>query len=447
MQVTTTLAFERVSPCVYRLERHGVEVIALFTETLLAALEPTAMEQLERALALPGLERGVVTPDFHTGFAVPIGFTAVSPTHLYPDTVGPDPACSVSLSQLPAAGFGRLDKRGKRAILDELGAVIGVTHQRRQRRGRANAGHPPLAFDELMAIALGRRRSPKTWVTRYPPIDVRFGEAAVSELEELLHELVTARTLAQVGTIGGGNHFLEVQLGDGGDLYVMAHFGSRGLGATGAERLMAEVRVAQAGDEAADADGASLLAVRAESDLGRRYFMFQQAMLEYATYNHVRVQALACDVLCRHLGLPGSAARLLGHIPHNFMEERRAAYWQRKGATPAYDSGGIPLLIPGSMATASYVLAPGPEAERLGACVPHGAGRVLSRGRARETLDQADMDRRFDETGALGSFRHVPLDESSGAYKDVDEVIRAVVEPGAATIVERLRPALVLKGS
>jgi tRNA-splicing ligase RtcB len=98
------------------------------------------------------------------------------------------------------------------------------------------------------------------------------------------------------------------------------------------------------------------------------------------------------------------------------------------------------------MATSSYVLAPGPNAEKYGESVPHGAGRVLSRKKAKETLEQATLDKQFEERGVMGSFRHVPLDESSAAYKDVEEVIKAVVTPGVATVVNRLRPVLVLKG-
>lgn len=98
------------------------------------------------------------------------------------------------------------------------------------------------------------------------------------------------------------------------------------------------------------------------------------------------------------------------------------------------------------MATISYVLAPGPKSEKYGESVPHGAGRVLSRTKAKETLEQAALDKQFEECGVMGSFRHVPLDESSAAYKDVDEVIKAVVMPGVATVVSRLRPVLLLKG-
>jgi tRNA-splicing ligase RtcB (3'-phosphate/5'-hydroxy nucleic acid ligase) len=250
--------------------------------------------------------------------------------------------------------------------------------------------------------------------------------------------------LQQIGSIGGGNHFLEVQLGEDGALYVMAHFGSRGLGAAGSRELFARIRSDMAERSGSPPEAGALMHVPAADPLGQLYFSFQHAMLEYASYNHVRVQAAAVEVLLDHL--PGAEPTFLGHIPHNFIERREGRYWQRKGTTPAYDRDGIPLLIPGSMSTTSYLLAPGPNAARYGESVPHGAGRVLSRGDARRSLDQTEMDRLFDARGVMANFRHVPLDESQAAYKDVDEVIDAVVVPGVARVVQRLRPVLVLKG-
>jgi tRNA-splicing ligase RtcB len=430
----------KIADGVYGFRYGHVEVTMLLTRALLEAMEDSAWEQLEASLDLPGLERVIVTPDVHTGYAVPIGFTAVSSSHLYPDTVGPDPACSVSLSRVPNPGLERLDKRARRAILDDLerAVVVNVRH----RRGSLA---PPIAFEELMEILHGRRRRAKTWVAAHPRLTELASSDRLAAFEELMRELDSARLRQQLRTIGGGNHFLEVQVGDDDELYVMAHFGSRGLGATGArwfeERIRADMR-ARAGRFGGATE---LLHVPADDPLGQLYELFQQAMLEYATYNHVQVQEAACEVLSRHLGVgPGT---FLGHIPHNFIERRDGRWWQRKGATPAYDNDDIPLLIPGSMSTTSYVLAPGPNAERLGASVPHGAGRVLSRGAAKRSLDQEATDAAFEARGVMANFRHVPLDESAAAYKDVAEVIRAVVTSGVAEVVRTLRPVLVLKGA
>ncbi len=425
---------------VYRLPHDAVDVTLLLSERLLRTVEPFAFEQLQHTLALPGLERVIVTPDFHPGYGVPIGFTGVSPCHLYPDTVGPDPACSVSISRITGHRFGSLDKRARRAVLDELERVVVVD----RRRQRVPYG-PPIGFDALMEILTGGHRFDKTWVAAHPPLPAWASPKRLVELEAILHAVTTPRMLQQIGSIGGGNHFLEVQLGDDGELYVMAHFGSRGLGAAGSRYFFDRIRDDLTATGSGPLGPEGLLFVAADEPLGELYLMFQQAMLEYATYNHVVVQRAATAVVSEHVG--GHATEFLGHIPHNFIERRDGRYWQRKGATPAYDVGGIPLLIPGSMSTASYLLAPGPNASSLGESVPHGAGRVLSRGLAKKTLDQAAMDLDLEERGVMANFRHVPLDEAHAAYKDVDEVIRAVVEPGVARLVQRLRPVLVLKGA
>lgn len=430
----------RVAPAVHRFDAHGVEVTLLLTPRQLKAVEPSAWQQLADALRLPGLERAIVTPDVHTGYGVPIGFTAVSRTHLYPDTVGPDPACSVSLSRCDDPGIEQLDKPARRAILDDLQRIVGVAG-----RHAKHVPIDPLPFGELWAILRGRRREPRTWPYGRPTLDELASSDELARLEALAREWATAKRRAQVRTIGGGNHFLEVQLGDDGDLYVMAHFGSRGLGAAGADLFERRIRDEIVHRSAPPDLGTALLFAPVEHPLGRLYLLFQTAMLDYAAYNHARVQEAARDVLAGHLGV--TRARFVGHIPHNFIEHRQGAYWQRKGATPAYDHQGIPLMIPGSMATTSYLLEPGPNAARWGPSVPHGAGRVLSRGAARRQLDQAEMDARLSRRGAMTNVRHVPLDESPGAYKDVDEVVDAVVRSGVARLTRTLRPVLVLKGA
>ena len=433
-------ATERIAEGVHRFEADGVEVTLLLTEALLDAMEDSAWAQLEAALKLPGLDRAIVTPDVHTGYAVPIGFTGVSRSHLYPDTVGPDPACSVSLSRLHDPGLEELDKRARRAILDALerDIVVDVKH-------RKGSPPPPISIEELLRIVHGRLRSEGTWVNAHPTVDEIGPSDRVAALDELIEELADAKRRQQIRTIGGGNHFLEVQVGEDGHLYVMAHFGSRGLGAMGARWFEERIRAEIVHRTPVPGLSPEFLFAPADHPLGRLYELFQQAMLEYATYNHVQVQEVARDVLSRHLGVgPGE---LVGHIPHNFIERKDGSYWQRKGATPAYDNRGIPLLIPGSMATTSYLLRPGPNAERYGASVPHGAGRVLSRGAAKRQLDQRELDDAFEARGVMANFRHVPLDESSRAYKDVDEVIRAVTVSGVAEVEQRLRPVLVLKGA
>ncbi len=140
---------------VYRLRYGKVWATMLLTDELLQGMEDTAFEQLRKAMALPGLEQVIITPDVHTGYAVPIGFVGVSTTHLYPDTVGPDPACSVSLSKIACKYFERLDKPARRAIINELQEMISVS--RRHRKDQVRKQRPPIEFEDLLEIITGGR--------------------------------------------------------------------------------------------------------------------------------------------------------------------------------------------------------------------------------------------------------------------------------------------------
>lgn len=235
------------------------------------------------------------------------------------------------------------------------------------------------------------------------------------------------------------NHFVEVQEDENGNNYLMSHFGSRGIGAAGAKWFDGAIEEElKKWNSVVPKDG--LTFIPADSELGQLYFMFQQAMLEYTTFNHRVIHEAASRVI-------SNSPEFLGHVPHNFIENRNGKYVGRKGATPAYNFDGIPLLIPGSMATGSYVLRPGAKAEKLGESVSHGAGRVLSRGKAKEQLDQELINLEFEEAGVIGNFENVPLDESHGAYKDVDEVIQSLVDAEVAEVEMRLKPVMVLKGT
>lgn len=163
-------------------------------------------------------------------------------------------------------------------------------------------------------------------------------------------------------------------------------------------------------------------------------------MLEWTTFNHRVIHEAVSRVV-------SDSPEFLGHVPHNFIELRNGKYVGRKGATPAYDNDGIPLLIPGSMATGSYIMRPGEAAPKLGESVSHGAGRVLSRGAAKKALDQSTVNSEFEALGVVGNFTDVPLDESHGAYKDVDEVINSLVQANVATVELRLKPVVALKGT
>ena len=409
--------------------RHGnVWSTFLMSDQIFYTVEHSAMEQLRASMELPGLKNVTVTPDFHTGYGVPIGSTLVSETHIYPDVVGPDPACSVALSKIKG-----LDIDDKASIIAAISKRVGV--------GNASDG-TRITAETFKHIIRGELRQKRTWVNNTTPLWQEQGKPEYKELIRLFDHFLTERMLSQLGTIGGGNHFLEIQT-DSENFYLMSHFGSRGVGAKLAayfdEAITEELK-----KWGVKVNKGDLLYIPADSFLGRVYYLFQIAMLEWATYNHVYTHAIVESVLDDLQD--GVSIEFLGHVPHNFIEFRNGAYVGRKGATPAYEFDNIPLLIPGSMSTASYVLRPGAEAHKLGESVAHGSGRVLTRGEAKRTSAQEAANTAFTNAGVLGNFTDVPLDECQDAYKDVDAVIQSLVDCGAAVVERRLTPAIVLKG-
>lgn len=394
----------------YRMRHGNVWASLLMTETLMDSYELGALEQLRRTMELPGVSRVTVMPDSHVGYGVPIGASVASATHLYPDTVGVDPACSVGVSRLaPEQVFGR-----EAELLRDLTRLVGVGNDVREEK--------PL--DTLMAALNGELR-PATgaWVnaTAPEPLDAR--------LEGIIRSTVTSRMLSQFMTIGGGNHFLAVEVDEDNTPWLVTHFGTRGLGAALSHVFAAMIEEELKRWNSNVPEG--LLFIPADSVVGQLYYRFNLAMLELATYSHHLIHSTVSQ---------SSTPDGFGHVPHNYIEYVGGEYIGRKGVIPNYDNNGIPLVVLGNMSDGSAFYAPGKGYDSIA----HGAGRRFSRGEANRRMEQSEVDAEFNAAGILGNFNQVPIDESKGAYKPFDEVLQAL-EP-AATLIRRTRPVMVLKG-
>lgn len=413
---------------VYRMRHKNAWATFLMNDELMANIEPGALVQLRNAMEAPGLDSVVITPDVHYGYSVPIGCTMVSQTHLYPDVVGPDPGCSVALSYL-----GKLDPE----YMSNQATTILQDVQKVVKAGREDNPNDSMSQGEFFRILQGEYRPQESWLAVHdvPPV------LLYSDLSDLVDEVLTDKMLSQRSTIGGGNHFWEINIDSEGNYYLLTHFGSRGIGAALAKKFD-QLIGAELEKWGVHVTKDTLLYIPEDTLLGQMYFDFQTMMLEWATYNHNRVHQRTWDILSEHLDF---SPEFMGHVPHNFIEKREdGTYIGRKGATP---SDYYPLLVPGSMSTGSYVLREGEESSKLGRSVSHGAGRVLSRGQAKRELSQEEANFLFEEAGVVGNFTDVPLDESQDAYKDVDSVISSLVECGAAEVGFKLFPRLVMKGT
>jgi tRNA-splicing ligase RtcB len=447
--------------------------------------EPEALDQLRDAASVDAAATVIGTPDIHTGFGVPIGSVVASPELVSPAAVGYDINCGMRLLASPFGADELPAARLAEAIRDELPLGEGRSTPLYALGERALGavladGVPGLARIARADRALAAALDPDGIEAELRRIE---GGGSVAADAGAVSPRAVERGRAQLGTLGGGNHFVELQRVErvlrpdaaralglaAGQMVVMIHSGSRGLGHQVADEHM-RAAPAAAARHGLPVPNRQLAFVPAASAEGRA---FLGAMGAAANFAYANRQAIAATVrrafaraLGRDVGLP-----TVYDVSHNIAAAERPAgerLWvHRKGATRALPASrmrgtdfaalGQPVLIPGSMGTASYVLVGAETAAESLFSVNHGAGRVMSRTaaagkgrRGRRTGGGRISEARFEQ-----SMRGVHLvcpdrlaarEEAPDAYKDVDLVVETVVGAGLAEVVARLVPLAVLKG-
>jgi len=299
----------------------------------------------------------------------------------------------------------------------------------------------------------------------------------------VVSERARKRGIDQLGTLGSGNHFLEIQVVDTiydsqkartfglfkGQVTIFIHSGSRGYGHQICDDFLKEMGNKIPFDSLQLPDR-QLICAPISSDLGRRYISGMACAANYAWANRQLLMHSTKEVFLRTLGITPRELNmhLLYDVCHNIAKreehmvnnKKKTLYIHRKGATrsfppghpllpEAYRSTGQPVLIPGDMGTYSYVLAGAEAAMRhsFGSSC-HGAGRVLSRSKAIRMSKGRSIHRELKDKGILVQFRgkNTLKEEMPDAYKDVSQVVGVVHEAGLATKVARLRPLGVIKG-
>ena len=444
-------------------------------ELLAAILADRSLEQLCNVATLPGIvEAALAMPDIHQGYGFPVGGVAATEPPdgvISPGGVGYDINCGVRLLALPLAAA-ELAGRAE-ALVHEISRAVPAGAGKRGGLQldaalfeRVLVDGPRVLADDL---GLGRREDVEQTESAG-----RIAGADAAAVSERAH----ARGIGQLGTIGSGNHFVELQrvaavldpataaaygLAEG-QATVLIHSGSRGLGhqvCTDYVRLMegAEKRY---GIVLPDRQ---LACAPLRSPEGRSYFAAMAAAANFAFANRHAMAHLVREAIRRVLGdAVADGTRQVYDVAHNIAKlERhggRELCVQRKGATRAFPAGsteipaayraaGQPVFIPGSMGTSSFVLAGEPGAmERSFGTVCHGAGRRLSRTAAKKRVTGAQLRR---ELAAQGIVVRCPsnsglAEEAPFAYKDVERVVAVVERAGLARRVAQLRPLGVVKG-
>jgi len=265
--------------------------------------------------------------------------------------------------------------------------------------------------------------------------------------------------VTQLGTLGGGNHFIELQRNErSGTLAVQIHTGSRGFGHGIATNYFHLARQEKP-------EGIRHLDMGFFTPESRHYQEYLDAVAAGANFAIVNRLVIFEAVTQAFREVFDAELELVYEISHNLVQaethpEFGDVWSHRKGATRAFPAGhaalagtrwaetGHPVLIPGSNRDHSFILRPLPGAEVSGYSVNHGAGRRMSRHGAKRSLVQAEVDRDYRRAGiVVKNDGRVPIDESGACYKPAREVIDAVVGAGLAAVEETLWPLASVKGA
>ncbi|HRN67146.1 MAG TPA: RtcB family protein [Promineifilum sp.] len=477
--------FKRINPYLYEIpaaHRPDMRVPARFyadAELLQQALGDKSLDQLANSATLPGIVAyALAMPDIHQGYGFPIGgvvATRVPDGVISPGGVGYDINCGVRLLGT------RLSRADIAPYLDELATQL----QRNCPHGVGRGGEFVLNRKQLEDVV----RKGAGWALERgyaTPIDLELTEEN-GRIEGADPAKISARAYErardQLGTLGSGNHFIELDVVDDifdetaatrmglfpGQIVAQIHCGSRGFGHQVCTDYVARFQrvVHQYGIVLPDRE---LVCAPLSSPEGQDYLAAMKGAANFAFANRQLLTHLIRrsfdDVLAGKVDDPSvyqiyDIAHNMAKIEEHEVDGKRVRVCvHRKGATRAFGPGsavlpdvyrdiGQPVLVPGSMGTASWVLVgtEGSMAQSFGSTC-HGAGRVMSRSRAKREVQGDELRRGLESRGIrvrAGSLSGL-AEEAPQAYKDVDRVIEVVHGAGIARKVARLVPVAVVKG-
>jgi len=473
---------ERIDQYRWRIPRNDArgmrtDVVVYASRALLDQVaRDLSLSQAVNVSMLPGIVGpSLAMPDIHQGYGFPIGGVAATDWHdgvVSPGGVGFDINCGVRLLRV---GLTAGDVRPRlRELVQQVFRDVPC--------GTGGAGFVKVGARELDRVLADGAR----WMVRHgygTERDAEFAEAggALDDADPAaVSERAKERGRPQIGTLGSGNHFLEVQVVERvadpdaardmglaeGQVVVLVHSGSRGLGHQVCTDALREMGAAMA-RHGLHVPDRQLACVPIRSTEGAQYLAAMRAAANFAWANRQGMTHFVRQAFLKVFGRD-TGIEVVYDVCHNIAKKethvvdgrQREVLVHRKGATRAFPPGhpeipaayrqcGQPVFIPGSMGTASWVLVgqPGAMAETFGT-VCHGAGRLLSRTAARRGRDVKSVVRELEGRGILvrSETRDGILEEVPEAYKDVDEVIEVVHGAGLAKKVARLRPMGVIKG-
>jgi tRNA-splicing ligase RtcB len=369
-------------------------------------IEENALQQAKNLANLPFTFRHVaLMPDVHTGYGMPIGGVLATEGAIIPNAVGVDIGCGMCALR---TDLKYLDNKNLTLIVDEIRKSIPMGHHWHQQRQEF----------ELMPA----------WKSLPPIVEQEFDQA-----------------LCQVGTLGGGNHFIEFQKGSDNAIWIMIHSGSRNIGKQVADYYNKLARKMNARWHTSVPSAWDLAFLPLESREAQSYLEEMNYCVDFALANRQLMMKRVQQILGEALHGLVQFGELI-NIAHNYvaMEDHfnRHVAVHRKGATRARK--GEIGLIPGSQGTKSFITEGLGNPDSFNSC-SHGAGRKLGRRQAQRELDLKTEIQHMDTKGILHSIRRVKdLDEAAGAYKDIHAVM--ALQQDLVSIRVELEPMAVVKG-
>jgi tRNA-splicing ligase RtcB len=386
--------------------RGGIVPVSIYTDDV----EEQSLQQLVNISKLPIIHHHVAAmPDVHLGIGATVGSVIPTLKAIIPAAVGVDIGCGMMASKL-SLNAEQLDEKLLRKIFNQIGRDV------------------PVGFDQhdkaLAHAAKPFQKGLQRILEKHPGVQKRVGK----------HSDWTR----QMGTLGGGNHFIEVCLDEAGGVWVMLHSGSRGIGnAIGTYFIELAKRDSQ--ENLPDRD---LAYFREGAQHFDDYVEAVGWAQDYARANRAEMMDLVLDAMRRHLpafGVTGSAV----NCHHNYVEREthygESVWLTRKGAISARE--GELGIIPGSMGARSYIVRGKGSAESFHSCA-HGAGRRMGRNAAKKHFTVENL---VEQTkGVVCRKDEGVLDEIPGAYKDIDAVMANQTD--LVEVVHTLKQVLCVKG-
>ncbi len=405
---------DKMKEVIYKKGKNKIPIKSWVTD-----IEQGALQQARNLSDFPfAFKHIALMPDCHQGYGMPIGGVMATKDVIVPNAVGVDIGCGMIAAKTNLK-VEELTINMLKKIMGEIRKVIPVGFNH----------HKEAQDEKLMTVW-----TPDTYSTI---VKQQYSSA-----------------LTQLGTLGGGNHFIEIQKGDDGYIWIMVHSGSRNIGYKVAKYyndMAKELNKKWASGVPSNWDLAFL---PMDSEEGKNYINEMNYCVDFALANRKLMIDRIKDIFVKIV--EEKYGKLDRHPKYFFPEEINIAHnyavmenhfgenvmVHRKGATKA--TVGLKGIIPGSQGTCSYIVEGLGNPESYNSC-SHGAGRTMGRNDARRTLNLEEEKKKLDDKGIIHGIRNTQdLDEASGAYKDIDVVMEN--QKDLVKILVKLEPLGVIKG-